>query len=432
MKIAVIGSGVSGNSAAWALHAKHEVTLYEKRNRPGGHSATVDVDYDGETISVDTGFIVYNGLNYPNLTALFDHLDVETASSDMSFSFSKRGGSEWSGSIPHGIFAQKRNLFSPSFLWMLREIYRFNRQCLEDLAANKLSGLSLGSYLDKRGFSKRFRNEYLVPMGAAIWSTPAAEMLAFPVESFANFFNNHRLLHFERPRWRTVKGGSRTYVEKLLKPLKDNIKLDCEVVSVTRSANGVEITDIHGDTQIYDQVVMAGHSDQTLHALADPSEAEQSILSRVRYKPNAVYLHRDPSLMPKRKGAWAAWNYLSEPNNDQPDVSVTYWMNKLQGIDESKPLFVSLNPVRPPAENLTFGIFEYDHPQYDTIALTAQKELDQIQGINRTWFCGAWTGFGFHEDGLASGLRVAEKLGGVIPWRPTAANDEHAFVEAAE
>jgi hypothetical protein len=432
MKIAVIGSGISGNAAAWALHPKHQVTLYERRNRVGGHSATVDVDYDGETISVDTGFIVYNGLNYPNLTQLFDHLGVKTEASDMSFSFSRRGGSEWSGSIPRGIFAQKRNLFSPSFLWMLKEIFRFNRQCLGDLAANKLSGLSLGNYLDKRKFSQRFRNEYLVPMGAAIWSTPAAEMLAFPVESFANFFNNHRLLHFERPNWRTVTGGSRNYVEKLLAPLEGRIRLDCEVVSVVRHASGVTITDCQGGTETYDQVIMAGHSDQILSSLDDASADEVDILSRVRFKPNTVYLHRDPSLMPRKKSAWAAWNYLSDGAPADPDVSVTYWMNRLQGIASDKPLFVSLNPVRKPADDLVFGVYEYDHPQYDSAALSAQKEMDCIQGVNRTWFCGAWTGYGFHEDGLSSGLRVAEKLGGVIPWRPVAANDEHAFVEAAE
>lgn len=432
MKIAVIGSGISGNAAAWALHPKHQVTLYERRNRVGGHSATVDVDYDGETISVDTGFIVYNGLNYPNLTQLFDHLGVKTEASDMSFSFSRRGGSEWSGSIPHGIFAQKRNLFSPSFLWMLKEIFRFNRQCLGDLAANKLSGLSLGNYLDKRKFSQRFRNEYLVPMGAAIWSTPAAEMLAFPVESFANFFNNHRLLHFERPNWRTVTGGSRNYVEKLLAPLEGRIRLNCEVVSVVRHASGVTITDSQGGTETYDQVIMAGHSDQILSSLDDASADEVDILSRVRFKPNTVYLHRDPSLMPRKKSAWAAWNYLSDGAPADPDVSVTYWMNRLQGIASDKPLFVSLNPVRKPADDLVFGVYEYDHPQYDSAALSAQKEMDCIQGVNRTWFCGAWTGYGFHEDGLSSGLRVAEKLGGVIPWRPVAANDEHAFVEAAE
>ncbi len=432
MKIAVIGSGISGNSAAWALYPKHQVTLYERRGRTGGHSATVDVDYDGETISVDTGFIVYNGLNYPNLTNLFDHLGVETEASDMSFSFSRRGGSEWSGNIPRGIFAQKRNLFSPSFLWMLKEIFRFNRQCLDDLATNKLSGISLGNYLDKRKFSRRFRNEYLVPMGSAIWSTPAAEMLAFPVESFANFFNNHRLLHFERPNWRTVTGGSRNYVEKLVAPLQSNIRLNCEVVSVVRQADGVVVSDSQGGIETYDQVVMAGHSDQILKSLDDPSGEETEILSRVRFKPNTVYLHRDPSLMPRNKGAWAAWNYLSDGEPEDPDVSVTYWMNKLQGIDEKKPLFVSLNPVRKPADDLVFGVYEYDHPQYDSSALAAQKELDSIQGVNRTWFCGAWTGYGFHEDGLSSGLRVAEKLGGVIPWRPVAANDEHAFVEAAE
>ncbi|NBN62405.1 NAD(P)-binding protein [Microvirga tunisiensis] len=418
MRIAVIGSGISGNSAAYALCDQHEVILYEKRLRPGGHSATVDIDYDGLPMTVDTGFIVYNELNYPNLTALFAHLDVKTEASDMSFALSVDGGRrEWAGSDLNSIFAQRSNLVSPRFLWMLREILRFNRICTRDRADGLVAGKSLGDYLAFRRFSRAFIDDYLVPMGAAIWSTPPSEMLAFPADSFIAFFENHRLINFDRPIWRTVSGGSRTYVQRLLAPLKGNVRLGSPVVGVRRAGGKVHVRDSSGHEDVFDQVILASHTDQTLAMLEDPSDDERRILGAIRYRPNAVYLHRDLALMPKRKRVWSSWNYMARSDAQSgTEVSVSYWMNRLQNLDPTRPLFVSLNPPVPPREDLTFARFTYDHPQFDGAALAAQRQVKDIQGVNGTWYCGAWNGHGFHEDGLVSGLAVARAFGAVLPW----------------
>lgn len=418
MRIAIIGSGIAGNSAAYALCDQHEVVLYEKRLRPGGHSATVDIDYDGVEMAVDTGFIVYNELNYPNLTALFAHLGVKTEASDMSFALSVDGGArEWAGTNLDTVFAQRSNLVSPRFLWMLREILRFNRISPKDRAAGVVTGLSLGDYMALRKFSRAFIDDYLVPMGAAIWSTPPSQMLAFPAESFISFFENHRLINFDRPIWRTVSGGSRNYVQRLIDPLKGNVRLGTPVAGVRREGGKVHVRDVSGHTDVFDQVILASHTDQTLAMLEDPSEDERRILGAIRYRPNAVYLHRDLALMPKRKRVWSSWNYMARTDAEAgTDVSVSYWMNLLQNLDRNRPLFVSLNPPEAPREDLTFARFTYDHPQFDAGALAAQKELPQIQGTNNLWFCGAWGGHGFHEDGLVSGLKVARALGAVLPW----------------
>ena len=441
MRIAVIGSGIAGNSCAWALSARHDVTLFEKRGRAGGHSATVDIDYDGKPIAVDTGFIVYNDLNYPNLVALFDHLDVETRASNMSFGVSiDEGRFEWAGSSLATVFAQKRNVANPRFLWMLREILRFNRSCVRDLDAGLLEGLSLGSYLSVGRYGRAFIEDYLVPMGAAIWSPPDAHLLDFPATNFVRFFKNHRLIDFDRPMWRTVKGGSRTYVDRLLAPLKaaGRVRLGDPVVEVRRRPDQVVLRTRSGEEHAFDQVVFASHTDQTLAMLADATPAERSVLGRIRYLPNRVVLHRDERLMPRRKSVWSAWNYLRGTGYDaRGPVAVTYWMNLLQGIDPERPLFVTLNPAVEPDAGRVFAEFEYDHPQFDAPAIDAQQRLPEIQGANRAWFCGAWTGYGFHEDGLASGLAVAEALGGVVPWRSTATDRRPAaradsFVQAAE
>lgn len=431
MRIAVIGSGISGNSAAWALSANHQVVLYEKRLRPGGHSATVDIDYDGVPISVDTGFIVYNELNYPNFTALLSHLGVETEASDMSFALSRdEGRLEWSGQNLNTVFARRSNLLSPRFLRMLREIFRFNKACAVDLAAGRLAGISLGNYLARNGYSDYFVQNYLLPMGAAIWSTPIEEMRSYPAESFVSFFENHRLINFDRPIWRTVSGGSRNYVRKLLAPLEGQIHYGAMVTGIRREAGKVHVSDSLGGTDTFDQVILAGHTDQNLAMLEDASLRERAILSAIRYRPNNVYLHRDLSLMPKRRRAWASWNYMAWSDGEATrDVTVSYWMNKLQNIDNSRPLIVTLNPPEPPREDLTFAHFVYDHPQFDASALAAQRQLDSIQGVNNTWFCGAWAGYGFHEDGLKSGLSVARRLGAVLPWETDLANP---VLEAAE
>jgi uncharacterized protein len=437
MRLAVIGTGIAGNAAAWLLSQRYPITVYERELRPGGHSHTVQIDYDGELIEVDIGFIVFNELNYPELTALFRHMEVETIESCMSFSVSVDAGRfEWRGGggsayqTASGLFAQRRNLLSPSYLRMLAEILRFNRQSVADLQAGYLSGLTLREYFRARAFAPRLLTDYLAPMGAAIWSSPPDEIFSFPAENFVAFFDNHRLLHLDRPRWRTVRGGSRRYVEKLTAGCRSRIRLGCAAVSVERKQGGVSIVDSHGRREIYDSVVIASHSDQALALLSDADPRERAILGGIGYAPNTAYLHRDCRLMPKRRDAWASWNFLRW-QREQPadnDVAVTYWMNRLQGIDDGKPLFVSLNPPFEPAAHLTFGKYAFAHPQYNADAFAAQRRLSEIQGRRRTWFCGAWTGYGFHEDGLRSGIGVAEALGAVVPWRQS----EKPLAQAAE
>ncbi len=437
MRIAVVGTGIAGNAAAWALSRCYPVTIYDRELRCGGHSHTVTIDYEGTPVAVDIGFIVYNELNYPELTALFDHLDVETVESSMSFAVTADGGRfEWKGGgdtwyeTAKGLFAQPRNLLSPSYLWMLRDILTFNDVSVEDYATGRLTGLSLGEYFKRRGFAPRLLTDYLAPMGAAIWSAPADRMLEFPAENFVAFFNNHRLLQYNRPVWRTVKGGSARYVEKLTATFRDRVRLGCAVTSIERKAHGVVVHDSQGHHESYDHVVIAAHSDQALEMLRDADDNERSVLGDIRYAPNTIFLHRDPRLMPARRNAWASWNFLrwSRAGSAMNDVAVTYWMNELQGIDHDKPLFVSLNPPFEPDPALTFGRYLCDHPQYDAKAFAAQKRLTEIQGRRHTWFSGAWTGYGFHEDGLRSGLDVAEALGAAIPWRKSAPE----MAEAAE
>ena len=357
MKIAVIGSGIAGSSAAWALGKAHHVTIYEKRDRLGGHSATVDVDYNGKTISVDTGFIVYNEQNYPLLTKLFKHLDIETQHSKMTFSVSLENGKlEWCGSKLKGIFAQPSNLVSPGFLRMLRDIIRFNQRAKLDLQNGALCGLTLNDYLHEAGFSQRLKNDYLVPMTSAIWSTPTNRMLEFPAESLIRFMKNHSLMQTKRPEWRTVTGGSRNYVEALSKDTEAVLKSGCAVKNIKRSNEGVVITDVNGETAIFDQVVIASHSDQAMAMIGDATPTEREILGAVRYTKNGVWLHTDTDLMPKRRNAWASWNYLGNTNvENEREVSVTYWMNQLQKIDHTCPLFVTLNPLKQPRPRAHIG-----------------------------------------------------------------------------
>ncbi len=425
MRVAVIGTGIAGNAAAWTLSKRYPVTVYDRELRPGGHSHTVTIDYEGSPVAVDIGFIVYNELNYPDLTALFAHLNVATVESSMSFAVSADSGRfEWKGGgfnwreTALGLFAQPGNLLSPSYLRMLRDILTFNRQSIADLASGRLAGLTLGQYFDDRQFAPRLLTDYLAPMGAAIWSAPANEMLDFPAENFVTFFSNHRLLQYDRPVWRTVKGGSRRYVEKLLDGFGGQLRLGCAVTSIERTPHGVIVHDSHGQHDAYDHVVIAAHSDQALAMLSDPCDRERALLGAIGYAPNTVYLHRDARLMPRRRRAWASWNFLrwQRQQASENDVAVTYWMNQLQAIDHDKPLFVSLNPPFAPDPALTFGKYICEHPQYTAAAFAAQKQLGDIQGPRHTWFCGAWTGYGFHEDGLRSGLAVAKALGVAAPW----------------
>ena len=414
-RIAVIGAGVSGLGAAWALRDVHDVTVFEKRDRLGGHANTVTIDYDGAPIDVDTGFIVFNTLNYPNLTALFEQLGVAHFRSDMSFGFSLDKSLEWSSNGLAGLLADPLNVTRPTFLRMVRDILRFNAQAQKDLAAGALFGLSLGQYLDQLGLGAQFRHNYLLPMGAAIWSSTEAEMEAYPAEAFVRFFNNHRLMHAKRPKWGTVKGGSRVYVEAIAEDLKQAGAVFAPgAAQVRRTLDGVIVADADGREHAFDEVILACHSDQALQLLADADPEERDMLSAIPYAPNEAVLHRDESLVPRRKNARAAWSYLREAG--QPGAAVTYDMNRLQNIDADKPLFVTLNPMRQPDPALTFGRYQYDHPQFTAPGMAAQRIFNRIQGARRTWFAGAWLGYGFHEDGLRSGLRVALRLGGRIPW----------------
>jgi uncharacterized protein len=426
MKVAIVGSGITGMSAAWALRDVHEVTLFEKADRLGGHSNTVSIDYDGTKIDVDTGFIVYNALNYPNLIALFDALKVETVQSDMSFSVRDgQVGNEWGSDGASGFFAWKRNFFNPAHWGLLADMLKFNKQAQSDVANPELLTMSLGDYCRKHGLSQGFSDRYLVPMGAAIWSTPEIGMMDYPASSFIRFFNNHRLLHTERPDWRTVVGGSRNYVTQFAAALGDRVRLSHQVTAVTRAGGKVKVTTDKGGTESFDQIIFACHSDQALAILKDADGDERDLLGAVRYAPNTAVLHRDASAMPIRKAAWASWN-VSKGDPNAP-IELTYWMNRLQHIPRDKPVFVTLNPAGTINPAKVFGSFDYEHPIFDAAAAAAQRLFPKIQGVNKAWFAGAWQGYGFHEDGLRAGLRAALRLGGSVPW--TFVDDDIARAE---
>ncbi|MGP1396527.1 MAG: NAD(P)/FAD-dependent oxidoreductase [Inquilinaceae bacterium] len=424
MKIAVIGTGISGLGAAFLLErAGHLAAVYERDSRIGGHSNTVDAPGpDGKPIPVDTGFIVFNEKTYPNLIALFGHLRVATEQSDMSFAVSMEGGRlEYSGSGIPALFAQRRNLLRPGHYGMLRDITRFYRT-----APSLLTGrdpVSLGAYLKAEGYGPEFVYNHLMPMGAAIWSSTVEEMMSFPARSFVRFFANHGLLQVrDRPKWRTVTGGSRAYVARLSAPFADRIRAGCPAVSVRRDPGGVTVRDGAGEEERFDHVVIATQADQALDLLTDADAQENAVLGAFRYQDNRAVLHGDPLLMPRRRRAWASWNYLADRRGaEQTSVSLTYWMNRLQNLP-GPPLLVSLNPLTAPDPDRLFGTFAYRHPLFDAAALDAQARIGALQGRRRTWFCGSYCGYGFHEDGLSAGLAVAEALGGNRPWVTTDAS----------
>jgi hypothetical protein len=425
-RIAVIGSGIAGMGAAWALDRRHEVVLYEADDRIGGHSNTVDVDDDDRPVPVDTGFIVYNERNYPNLVRLFDVLDVPTEESDMSFSVSVGGGAFEYRSRARGLFAQPANSLRPGTWRMLRDFRRFCLDAPRVLASGTRE--PLGTYLERGGYGDAFRLDLLLPVTAAIWSSSLDDMLEFPVTTLVGFLMNHEILQVRsRPRWRTVSGGSREYVHRLVASFGGRIRMSRPVVSVRRSEGSVEVHDGSGASDSFDEVVFATHPDVTLDILGrEATLPERDVLGAIRYQRNEAVLHRDPALMPRRRGAWASWNYLAEGRGERDrsrPVSLTYWMNGLQNLRTRRPVFVTLNPIREPhghVQRLT-----YAHPQFDRRAIDAQLRLPSIQGRRRTWFAGAWCGHGFHEDGLRSGLDVAAALGAPAPWA-------EAWVPAAE
>ena len=421
MKIAVIGAGISGLGAALALKDNHDVRVFEREGRIGGHAHTVDVEYPDGKQWVDTGFIVYNYRNYPNLTSLFDHLDVPTRWSDMSFGFSlNQGACEYACDDLSTIFAQKWRAMDPRFLRTFYDIIRFTKIAPKDLNAGKLDGLSLSSWLDARGFSQWFRERFLLPMGGAIWSTSLSDMLDFPAESFVRFFVNHDLMTGldSAQKWRTVEGGSREYVTRLVAALGPRVMVNQAVTAVDQSGPRPVVTFQDGSQDSFDQVIMATHAPVSRGLLQGMDEDQQDILGQFQTSSNRVLLHSDPALMPKRRKVWSSWNFLSNGmtvDSERP-AQVSYWMNRLQGISSDRPMFISLNPVDDPKAELTHGEYSYDHPLYDAASFQGQKDIDLIQGRHGIWYAGAWLGWGFHEDGLTSGLRVAEALGGRPDW----------------
>jgi predicted NAD/FAD-binding protein len=400
-------------SCAYRLvEAGHQVSLFESGSYFGGHSNTVDVTFDGVTHGVDTGFLVFNHQTYPRLTALFEELGVSTAPSDMGFSVKLPTGGrmlEWAGGNLDQVFCQRGNLFRPAFLRMLRDILRFN-QAATALARGRTPKMSLGAYLHEQGYSSQFRDWYLLPMAACIWSCPSEQMLAFPLASFVQFCHNHGLLQVnDRPQWHTVRGGSRHYVERLLEAIPDR-HLNTPVLALTRGPQGVLLTTARGE-QRFDEVVLACHSDQSLALLTDANGFERGVLGSVRYQSNRAVLHTDASCLPADRKAWSAWNYQGSGDGDGPQrVCVHYLLNKLQPLPFEQPVIVSLNPLTEPAPGSVLREFSYAHPVFDAAAVAAQQRLHDIQGRDKIWFAGAWTGYGFHEDGLRSGLAVADAI----------------------
>jgi predicted NAD/FAD-binding protein len=417
-KIAVVGGGISGLSAAWLLSQTHDVHLFEAEDRLGGHTMTLKVeDPNAGTLAIDAGFIVYNEATYPNLTALFDHLRVETRASDMSFAVSMDNGRfEYGSTDLRALFAQKRNLVNPQFWSLLADLRRFYAD-----APRALIGLdettTLDEFLRRGGYGAPFRTSHILPQAAAIWSSTVEDIAAFPAASFLRFFLNHGLLELDvkaRPQWRTVVGGSSAYIAPLAAPFAGQVRLGAPVRAVTRHEDRVALRDAGGDELVFDQVVLACHAPEALRLLTAPTREENALLGAIRYRPNTAVLHTDAGRMPRRRSAWSAWNFLG---SSAGGGEITYWMNRLQGLTADQSYFVSLGAKTPPRKETVLAVANFEHPVFDAAAVAAQQSLWSLQGRNRTWFCGAYFGSGFHEDGLQSALAVAEALGGdARPW----------------
>lgn len=422
MKVAVIGSGISGLAAAYRLHRYAQVTLFEAGSYFGGHTNTLDVslpDAQGRQVThgVDTGFLVFNERTYPGLIALLDTLQVPTARTDMSFSVQVPGAGlggralEWNGANLRSVFAQKSNLLRLRFWRMLREVLRFNALCTRIAQANEDTAMQqpLADFLQQHGFDQTFRDWYFLPMLGCIWSCPTDQMLRFPVATMIRFCHNHGLIQVNhRPQWWTVAGGARQYVERIVAKLSDT-RLNAAVQRIERDSDGVTVYSA-GSQERFDAVVLAVHSDQALAMLAQPSAQEQAVLGAIGYQPNVAVLHTDASVMPQCKAAWAAWNYerAASEARESARVCLHYWLNRLQPLPFAQPVIVSLNPVQEIDPSRVLASIDYQHPVFDLAAIAAQQQLPAMQGQQRTWFCGAWTGYGFHEDGLKSGHAAAQ------------------------
>lgn len=413
MDIAIIGSGISGLGAAYLLSHKHDIVLYEKNDYIGGHSRTIDVDTKDGTIPVDTGFIVFNDWNYPNLFGLFDTIGVPYQKSDMSFGVTVEDG--WLEYSSDGLFAQRMNLIRPQYWGMLLDVFKFNKQSLAYIEQD--ASISLGDCLKQLGMGEWFKQYYILAMGAAIWSCPVETIMQYPAQTFLRFFKNHGLLSInDRPQWYTVTGGSRAYIEKLIAPFKEHILLNNGAKKVQRLGKKLEVTDSQGNKRQFDHVVFACHGDQALQLIDRPDQAVQHVLKHFNYQRNHIIVHSDPSFMPKRQQCWASWVYLSGEAGNQQSVSLTYWMNNLQSLPTDQPILVTLNPARRPKDELIHDEHYFSHPVFDGPAIAAQQQINTIQGHHNMSFCGAYQRYGFHEDGLLSAVNVAKSLRADIPW----------------
>mgnify|MGYP000058614534 CR=1 FL=1 len=411
-KIAIIGTGISGLSTAYLLSKKHQVHVFEKSDRIGGHTATVDVELDGSSYAIDTGFIVFNNVTYPNYLALLDEISIEKQETEMSFSVRNlQTGLEYNGHNLNTLFAQRRNFLNPRFWFLIRDILRFNKQCKTLAKSHAYSDeLTLGEFLANNNFSTYFCEHYILPMGAAIWSTSLKEMEAFQFKFFVQFFHNHGLLNItDRPQWYVIPGGSRNYLAPLTEPFKENIHLNADIKSVTRNDKEVTLELSSGELHNFDEVVFACHSDQALKLLGDASEQEQQILSSMPYSKNEVVLHTDINMLPERKAAWASWNYQLSDDRARP-ASVTYNMNILQGLKDAPTFCVTLNQSEAIDKNKIIQSFVYEHPVFNIQSLAAQQRRHEICGHRNTHFVGAYWYNGFHEDGVRSAVDVAAKF----------------------
>lgn len=433
MKIAVIGSGVAGIGAAWALSAHHNVTLIEAEDQPGGHSRTLDFDLGDELVSVDTGFIVYNERNYPNLVEFLSTLNVATADSDMSFAVSLENAAFEYAGRPGGMFSSVPSVVDPSIWGVIAGIVRFRAEAkrLEDGLIPE--DLDVYTYLLSRGYPRSFIERYLMPLASAVWSGTRNDARAMPAASFLRFLDNHGLIRVtDRPQWRTIEGGSRSYVDRAIKEIT-RVHTSRPIRSVRRAAGGVDVIDGAGTVERYDQVVLATHADVSLRILGDEaSDAERRVLSAFRYGPNEVVLHTDEAAMPRRRRLWSSWNAIERTgdNGDRP-VSVSYWMNKLQPLRTATDVFVTLNPGGTVDDTKVIDRWITAHPQFDLGAEVAQRQVPTIQGVDGVWFAGAYLGHGFHEDGIQSGLTVAAALGSPAPWHDDITPRSPAALHAA-
>jgi uncharacterized protein len=414
MKIAVIGTGISGLGAAYLLHRDHDLVVYEKNSYVGGHSRTIDIPVAHGSMAVDTGFIVFNDWNYPNLLGLFNQIKVPYQKSDMSFGVSVNNG--WLEYSSGALFAQRKNLLRPQYWHMLLDVIKFNKQALAYI--NKDPSISLGDCLEKLEMGTWFKRYYILAMGAAIWSCPVETVMKFPAQTFLNFFKNHGLLSINnKPQWYTVTGGSREYTKRLIAPFKEHILLNNGATKVAQKGNQIEVTDQNGGARLFDHVIFACHADQALRVIDKPTNDEISVLSNFHYQRNQIVVHSDTSFMPQHKQCWSSWVYLSEQQEDKSrGVSLSYWMNNLQSLDTDVPVIITLNPARRPKEALIMDEHYFSHPIFDYDAIASQDNIYHIQGKRNLWFCGAYQRYGFHEDGLLSAVNVVKGLGGKVTW----------------